>query len=89
MADHSYSADVVVQRGVAGRAEARRAITLGMPPLTYPRQGSRRPTKRPRAAATGGVATAETCVRAAAKLRPSNLNCQRPIAARAKFPLFR
>jgi hypothetical protein len=60
---------VVVECGVAGRAEAIRAIALSIPPHAFPRQDRRRPT--PRFCAAGANGTTCVCGGApAAKLRP-------------------
>jgi|AntAceMinimDraft_5_1070358.scaffolds.fasta_scaffold94711_1 hypothetical protein len=67
------SENLVVERGVAGRAGAMRAIAPSMPPQACPRQGRRRPTPilfLPLAP------TVETCVSGrapATKLRPTTL----------------
>jgi hypothetical protein len=87
----AHSAEVAVQRGVAGRAGAMRDIASSMLPHAFPRHGRRRPAPRFYAAGAGGVATLETCVSfsAAAKVRPTTQSRRRYIAARAIFTLHR
>ena len=78
---------MVVERGAASRAGKKRAITPCMPPQVCPRQGSRSPMPRFCAAGAGGIATVETCVEDAAKLRTKTRTRRRYIAAKISFPL--
>jgi hypothetical protein len=56
---------------VAGRVGAMRAIAQSTPPHIFPRQSHRRPPQRLSAKRGSCVTTSETCVSAAAKLRPA------------------
>ena len=85
----AQSADVAVHRGVAGRAGEMRDIASSMPPNLCLRQGRRRPTPRYCAAGAGGITAVESCVSAAAKLRPATRTQRRYIAASANLPLLR
>ena len=60
----------------------KRAIAPSMQPNVCPRQGRWNSTPRFYAAGTGGVATVEICVSAAAELRPTIRTLRRYIAAR-------
>ena len=80
---------MVVERGVAGRAGAMRAIAPSISLKACSRKGHWRPTPRFYVAGAGGVATVEICVSTAAKLRPSTRTRQRYIASRVSLPLYR
>jgi hypothetical protein len=83
---------VVIERGVAGRAGAVRAIASSAPPHACPRQGRRRPEPSFFTAGTGGVAVVQTCASGgapAAKLRPTTKIRRKYIAAMVNLPLYR